>query len=180
MFKGSFAIVAATAVLLAGCSTDGGSQAQMVSPAGAQAGATHGAAHAAQQGQTLALRPVAASTQSRIDAPRQVVVRDSAAWQRLWAEHIGSDAALPAVDFSRELVVGVFRGTQPNGCYTTAIDRVTRQGDRLTVHQVDRNPAADAICTMMMVAPVQLVAVTRAEAGAATDVAFSKDPAPLR
>lgn len=164
MFKRSFLIVAASTALLAGCSSNGASQADAAASAPGQA-----------QGASLTLRPVAASTQSRIDAPRQVVVRDSAAWERLWAEHIGADAALPAVDFSRELVVGVFRGTQPNGCYTTAIARVTRQGERLTVHQVDRNPGPDAICTMMMVAPVQLVALARADAGAATDVVFAKE-----
>jgi hypothetical protein len=73
------------------------------------------------------------SKTSRIDAPRTVVVKDAAAWSRLWAEHAGSDAPAPQVDFAKNMVAGVFLGSRPSGCYSTAIAGVERVGDTLRV-----------------------------------------------
>jgi hypothetical protein len=59
---------------------------------------------------------------SRIAAERFVLIRDEAEWSRLWAEHTGIDAAagpplrnsVPRIDFTRFMVVGVFRGATVN------------------------------------------------------------------
>lgn len=127
------------------------------------------------KGEDISPRPIASSNQSRITAPRQVVIKDSAAWARLWAEHDGGATPLPAIDFSRELVIGVFRGAQPAGCYSVGIERVVRLGDRLLVRQVDINPGPAVNCTMAIVYPAQLVAVARADAGDADRVEFSTE-----
>jgi hypothetical protein len=66
------------------------------------------------------------TTRSGVREARNVVVRDTPSWAALWSAHAGSGAALPTVDFSRQMVVGVFLGTQANGCYATKISNVAQ------------------------------------------------------
>ena len=58
------------------------------------------------------LRTIDKGTESNVDDAKTVVVRDAAAWKKLWQGH-APDRALPAVDFSREMVVAVFMGSRP-------------------------------------------------------------------
>ncbi len=59
---------------------------------------------------------------SRVATPRFVLVRDEKAWALLWSEHTGIDAsftpptrhAVPKIDFTRYMVVGVFAGATTN------------------------------------------------------------------
>jgi hypothetical protein len=59
---------------------------------------------------------------SRIMAPRFVLVRDQATWDALWAEHTGAAIkggamgrhAAPKIDFSRFMVIGAFGGAVIN------------------------------------------------------------------
>jgi hypothetical protein len=96
--------------------------------------------------------------------PRNVVVRDEAAWATLWAEHAGKDAALPKVDFGKQMVIGVFRGAQPDGCRGTAVRSVDFRDGKLNVVFVDTVPGPGIMCTMAIVYPSHLVVVNRSEA----------------
>jgi hypothetical protein len=72
--------------------------------------------------------------QSSIQDPRALVVRDDDAWTALWAEHVqDSDPKppKPAVDFSRDEVVAVFR--QGTGIDLT-IDGLETKSDRIVAH----------------------------------------------
>jgi len=63
------------------------------------------------------ITPLAAGEYSGITTLRFEVVRDGSAWSALWSEHGGAGAP-PAVDFSREMVVGLFLGARPTGGYS--------------------------------------------------------------
>lgn len=110
-----------------------------------------------------AFRTLDLSNRSLVAAPRTVVVRDSAAFQALWAEHAGPDAKAPEVDFATQMVVGVFLGTRPSGCHTTGIEEVRRTARGITVRHVNTEPGPDVACTKMMVNPAHLVAIERSE-----------------
>lgn len=99
-----------------------------------------------------------------IHEPRNVVVRDEAAWAGLWAEHAGKDAALPKIDFSKQMVIGVFRGAQPDGCHSTSIGAVDFRDGKLRVVHVDTVPGQGVVCTMAIVHPSALVVVNRSDA----------------
>ncbi len=60
---------------------------------------------------------------SGITTLRFEVVRDDAAWASLWLEHAGGGAP-PAVDLSREMVVGLWLGARPTGGYAVEILRM--------------------------------------------------------
>jgi hypothetical protein len=103
------------------------------------------------------------SKTSHIDAARTVVVKDAAAWARLWDEHAGSDRPAPQVDFTTSMVVGVFLGSRPSGCHSTAIAALERVGNTLRVEQVEKVPGPTVRCMMMIVTPAHLVVTARSE-----------------
>lgn len=110
------------------------------------------------------------STRSGVQAAQDVVIRDAAAFATLWATHSNGQPA-PAVDFGKQMVIGVFLGTSPNGCYSTGIDRIYYSGDTLVVHHNDTVPGMGILCTMNITTPAHLVAIDRSDA----KVVFTSD-----
>lgn len=111
-----------------------------------------------------AFQAVEPNVRTGIQEARHVVVRDEAAWASLWAEHAGKDAPLPKVDFSEKMVVGVFRGAQPDGCRSTAIGAVDFRDGKLNVVHVDTVPGPGIACTLAIVYPAALAIVNRTDA----------------
>lgn len=99
------------------------------------------------------------SSYSRIQEPQNVVVRNPEAWAALWRRHAGAGRTPPAIDFDTTMAVAVFRGLAPNGCYSTEIVDVYREGPGLTVSRIDTVPGQGAICTLAVVTPAHLIAV---------------------
>jgi hypothetical protein len=112
-------------------------------------------------GAELPFKTVSQTSQSHVQEPRTVVVKDAMAWQRLWQEH-APDTPVPAVDFSTSMVVGAFMGsTSP--CYSTSIANVTRRADRIMVLKVDKHPPLGVMCVALVTWPAHLVTVERSE-----------------
>jgi hypothetical protein len=106
------------------------------------------------------LRTVGKGPASAIDAPRQVTVRSSAEWGALWKEN-GANAPLPAVDFSREMVVGVFVGKRPTAGYGVEIVRAIGNSGALVVEYVETAPSRDSIAAQVLTAPYHLTAIPK-------------------
>jgi hypothetical protein len=96
-------------------------------------GALTPAAGQAPSGAPLPFITIAAGTTSGIRTPGRSVVRTEADWLALWRRHGGSaGGAAPRVDFSRDMVIGVFAG-EVRGQAAIGIARITREPDRLVV-----------------------------------------------
>src|SRR5256885_5666264 len=70
---------------------------------------------------SLPIRSLAKGALSGIKEAKQEVIRDTAAWEKLWKQHSvsGSSAEkMPAVDFAKEMVIGATMGTKRTGGYT--------------------------------------------------------------
>jgi len=106
------------------------------------------------------LRTVGKGPMSAIDHPRQVTVRSAAEWDALWKEN-GARAPLPAVDFSREMVVGVFVGTRPTAGYGVEIVRAIGNSSSLIVEYVETAPSRDTITAQVLTAPYHLAAIPK-------------------
>ena len=115
------------------------------------------------------LRTIDKGTESNVDDAKTVVVRDAAAWKKLWQGH-APDRALPAVDFSSEMVVAVFLGSRPTSGYDVAIEGVREERGALVVTYRETAPAREAMTAQILTAPYHLAAVP-ARAG---DVRFEK------
>ncbi len=115
-------------------------------------------------------RTIEKGDQSNIDDARRVLVRTDAEWTTLWRQH-HPDKPRPAVDFSKEMVVGVFMGSRPNAGFSTAIVSVTAANGALIVRYAEKLPAPGSISAQVLTFPFHLVAIPRVDV---KDVKFEK------
>jgi hypothetical protein len=114
-------------------------------------------------GADVAFKVVDATNNSSIHTARNVVVKDAGAWAALWDEHAGTSRPLPAVDFSTSMVVGVFLGERPSGCYGTSISKVTRNANGIAVQHTDSMPGIAVLCAMYVPTPAALAVIDRSD-----------------
>jgi hypothetical protein len=103
---------------------------------------------------------LALPAQSHIGNERLEVIRDAGAWTALWAGHhrgAGTPPALPAIDFSEKMIVAVYIGMRPNGCYDVGIDRIYEDGETIIVEYTEHIPSSQDICTQALVSPSHVV-----------------------
>jgi hypothetical protein len=110
---------------------------------------------------TPPVRTVDRGPTSDIDsAARQVTVRTAEEWSTLWRAH-APNRPLPPVDFSREMVVGVFLGGRPSGGYSVEIVRTVEQNGALVVQFVETPAARGALTAQILTAPYHIVAISK-------------------
>lgn len=110
--------------------------------------------------------------QSGIQDRRTVVVSNQSALEDLWTEHTsnqGGDPGIPNVDFDRRVVVGIFQGQSPNGCYGAEVTNVTGEGDHIRVEGVFYHVEGVA-CTEQITYPFHVVTIPRYDARVEFDV----------
>ena len=103
---------------------------------------------------------------SGIRDPTRVVVRTSREWLLVWARHARSVGAVvpPPVDFSRDMVVGVFMGERDTGGYQIEITGVERTAEVLRVQYRVREPEPGAVLTQALTQPFHLIRLARDDA----------------
>ena len=106
------------------------------------------------------IRTVGKGPMSAIEEARQVTVRSAAEWGTLWKEN-GAGGPVPAVDFSRELVVGVFLGSRPTAGYGVEIVRAVGNAGTLIVEYVETRPSRDTVTAQVLTAPYHLAAIPK-------------------
>jgi len=117
-------------------------------------------------------RTIEKGDQSNIESAKQVLVRTEAELRKLWQEH-APDRPMPKVDFSREMVVGVFMGSRPNAGFSTAIVSATAANGALMVRYSENKPVAGSVTAQILTFPYHLVAIPKADV---KDVKFEKAP----
>jgi len=116
-------------------------------------------------------RTIAKGDQSNIDNVKQVVVRTEAEWATLWQQHAPSQPR-PGVDFSKEMVVGVFMGSRPNAGFSTAVVSATAApSGALIVRYTETLPAAGSVSAQVLTFPYHLAAIPKS---VVTEVKFEK------
>jgi hypothetical protein len=125
---------------------------------------------AAVTAQTPPPRTVDKGDFSNVDAPKQVVVRTESEWRTLWRQH-AADRPMPAVDFTKEIVVGVFMGSRPTAGYDIAVTKTLEANGILRVWYRERMPARGQVLAQVLTFPFHLVAVPKT----ASEVRFEKE-----
>ena len=113
---------------------------------------------------TPTLRDVSRGYDSGIDARGLVVVPSREEWSKLWARHASRSLQKPqepVIDWSRELVVGVFAGERPTAGYAVRVERVVPEKDRVLVEAAENKPAKDAFVPQVITRPYHFVAIER-------------------
>jgi PrcB C-terminal len=97
---------------------------------------------------------------SQISIPREVIVRDRAEWAALWSAH-APGRPQPEVDFSSEMVVGVFVGTRPTAGFAVEIVGYRAVGSDVVVQYAEAIPPRGAITAQVLTSPFHLVVVPK-------------------
>jgi hypothetical protein len=108
--------------------------------------------------QTTRFSTVAKGDASEQQTARQVTVRTAAEWKALWKEH-SLAAKMPEIDFSTQMVVGVFLGTKPSAGHEVEIVAVRAEEKDLVVEYVQKQPGRGTLAAQILTEPYHLVAV---------------------
>lgn len=119
-------------------------------------------AESAMIGKDVPVTIVAAETYSGLDRPTSRLIRSEAEFKSVWKRiHRGRKPLppLPVVDFEHDMLILVAMGSRNSGGFGIDVARVIRDDASLHILVRTRCPAPDAIVTMALVQPMQLVKV---------------------
>jgi hypothetical protein len=108
------------------------------------------------------MRTLDTGPMSNIDEPRQVVARTTGEWSALWKAHNPGRPA-PAVDLSREMVIGLFMGSRPTAGYSVRITGIERRDDALVIKYDESAPPRGALTAQVLTSPYHIVAIPKAD-----------------
>jgi hypothetical protein len=109
------------------------------------------------------LRSLDKGLQAGIESPRQVTVRSRDDLTKLWKEN-GQNKPVPEIDFSKDMVVGVFMGTRNTAGFATEVvgyRLATPGGKDVVVEYRETAPGRGAITAQVIVSPFHLVAIPK-------------------
>jgi hypothetical protein len=101
---------------------------------------------------------------SGLATPQRLVVRDQGAWQQTWASiwrNVSPQPPLPAIDFTREMVIVAALGQRPTGGFSIIISEARADGAATLVTVRSIAPGAGCGVTLAITTPVDVARVTR-------------------
>lgn len=110
----------------------------------------------------IAWETIDSDVYSGVITEMKVIVRDQGNWARLWSEHKGNryqPFPLPRIDFTEEMVAGIFTGERPNGCHAVRIHRVYRKAGTIVIEYSERTPSGSRVCNYAVTHPSHLIAL---------------------
>jgi hypothetical protein len=110
--------------------------------------------------QSPPLTTVAKGDLSGQQTAKQVTVRTPAEWKALWKDHAPTEK-MPPVDFSKDMVVGIFLGTKPSDGHEVEIVAVRTQEKELVVEYVQKQPGRGTVAAQILTEPYHLVSVPK-------------------
>jgi len=105
-----------------------------------------------------AMKTIDKGDQSNMDDAKQVAAKTEAAWKQLWQQH-SPDRPRPAVDFTKEMVVGVFLGSRPTAGYSLEIVSAIEMNGTLVVRYKEAAPPRGTMTAQVLTSPYHLVTV---------------------
>lgn len=109
---------------------------------------------------TVPFDTLARGTSSGITEARRDTIRDGNAFAALWQRHAAAFSpppALPAVDFTRDMVIAVWLGQRPTGGHAIEIVRLVETPENLRVETERRTPPPGALVTQALTQPFHLI-----------------------
>jgi len=110
--------------------------------------------------QTPSFTNIAKGDASGQQTAKQVTVRTAAEWAALWKDHAPTEK-MPAVDFAKDMVVGIFLGSKPSAGHEVEIVAVRTEQKDLIVEYVQKQPGRGTMAAQLLTEPFHLVAVPK-------------------
>jgi len=117
-------------------------------------------------GQTLPVRSLAKGVFSGVKEARQEVIKEAAQWEKLWKQHglsANSAQKIPAVDFSKEMVIVATMGVKRTGGYAIEIAGAEVSGQSLKISVKQSSPPPGALTIQALTAPFHFVAAPKSD-----------------
>lgn len=102
---------------------------------------------------------------SNIQKDENLVISDEQKWESTWRDLKGSNAQLPSIDFSKNVVIAAFQGEKSNGGYAIEIEEVCKDGKFISVEVVNKVPEQGCPVTQGFTNPYHLVKISKAKLG---------------
>jgi hypothetical protein len=113
--------------------------------------------------QRLSFNQIDMNSQSGVKQKKTIVVKDQNAWKTLWKEHATQGEDLPQIDFTKNMVVGVFLGEKPSACYSIRDVQIWKVGTQINVTHTNILPGSLVKCAFSIVTPAILIEVPLSE-----------------
>jgi hypothetical protein len=107
---------------------------------------------------------VVKGARSGVRDPLQIVIRSQAEWDALWKRHVSIETnppPPPAIDFNKQIVIGVFLGEKPTGGYDVEITRAEQSDGALVLHYREKSPLPGSIAIQVLTQPFHIIQVVR-------------------
>jgi hypothetical protein len=101
---------------------------------------------------------------SGVTSQREVVIKDAAAWAKLWAEHQsknGTPPPAPAINFNKSMIVGIFLGDRGSSGYSVQWSSMKEAGKELIVSYRETQPRSGMMNLSVMTQPYYLKVIPR-------------------
>lgn len=98
--------------------------------------------------------------------PQLFAIRRESEWEQFWPRlqaNLTPTPELPAVDFSREIVIAAVDRTEPSGGYRFEITAIEEAGGALEVHVSKGVPGQDCAVTAVITQPYHIVRLARSD-----------------
>src|SRR5688572_2081155 len=104
---------------------------------------------ASMSGQSLSFTNLAKGDVSGQQMTKQVTVRTAAEWNALWKDHAPSEK-MPNVDFTKDMVVGIFLGSKPSAGHSVEIVGVRTDEKELVIEYVHKQPGRGTMAAQIL------------------------------
>ena len=121
----------------------------------------------------LSTQAVKLPRDSGIPAEMLSVIKDEAAWKAFWKtihENQTPAPPVPAIDFSREMVVVAAAGMKPSSGYAMQVMSASEAKGEVTVVVQATSPGAGCMNAMMMTSPVDIARIPKRDGQVRFDV----------
>jgi hypothetical protein len=112
----------------------------------------------------LRAEPYSFEFYSGLNTPARLAVRDAASWQSLWAQIYQRRfpvPPVPAIDFSRDMLVVAALGSRSSGGYVILIDGASGEGADVTIAVRSISPGPKCGVTGALTQPVDIARLPR-------------------
>lgn len=120
----------------------------------------------------VAYEVIADGAVSPVAEAKNFVIVSAEEWRDLWLYVHGDQVApLPAIDFSRYVVLALFQGEKPSGGYSLHVSKARSVGGSLIVSVDDISPGQGCSVTESVTTPFTFVVTQKFTGSFATEVA---------
>jgi hypothetical protein len=113
---------------------------------------------------SIPVKTLVGSDYSAIRLAQNLMIKDSAAWNKLWAQHTNNSGVVtPTVDFTKRMVAAIFLGEKPSGCYAVLDANAWRNNGKLYITHHDKTPGTHELCTQSITTPAYFIEIDRTD-----------------